>query len=208
MSALQPVIGKVTFESEGAEGGPFHSRILHVPSPTSGLTIGRGYDMKMKGAVKISRDLMAAGITQKDAAQLSKAAGLSGAAAKAFIIAHKLEKYEITQQQQVKLFDISYKEEEAETKRLCVKADVEAKYGKCNWLTLDSAIKQILVDLKFRGDYTGGTRKFLQKHVVANDTREFLKALSDRSNWLLLRVPQDRFQRRVSFFRANAVIKP
>lgn len=208
MSALQPLLGKVTFESEGAEGGPFHSRILHVPGATSGLTIGRGYDMKMKGAGKIKNDLLMAGIPQKDAALLAKAAGLAGPAAKAFITTHMLEKYEITQQQQVKLFEISYKEEEAETRRLCTKPDVEAKYGKCNWVRLDSAIRQILVDLKFRGDYTGGTRRFLQKHVVSNDTKEFLKALSDRSNWLLLRVPQDRFQRRVNFFKTNAVIKP
>lgn len=208
MSALQPLVGKVTFESEGAEGGPYHSRKLHVPSLTSGLTIGRGFDMKTKSAFKVSQDLISAGVTQKDAALLSKAAGLSGATAKAFIVTHKLDKFEITQQVQVKLFNISYKEEEAETKRLCTKADVEAKYGKCNWMTLDSAIKQILVDLKFRGDYTGGTRKFLQKHVVANDTKEFLKAISDRTNWLQLRVPQDRFQRRITFFKANTVIKP
>lgn len=208
MAALQPLTGKVTFESEGAEGGSYHSRTLHVPSLTSGLTIGRGYDMKLKSPAKISKDLVSAGVAQKEAALLAKASGKSGPLAKSFISTNKLDKFEITQQVQVKLFDISYKEEEAETRRLCTKADVEAKYGKCNWATLGSAIKQILVDLKFRGDYTGSTRKFLQKHVVANDSKEFLKALSDRSNWMLLRVPQDRFQRRVNFFKANAVIKP
>ena len=208
MAALQPLIGTLTFESEGAEGGAYHSRTLHVPGSTSGLTIGRGYDMKSKNAVKINRDLISAGLPQKEAILLSKAAGLSGSTAKAFIVTNKLDKFEITQQVQVKLFEISYKEEESEAKRLCTKADVVAKYGQCNWLTLDPAIKQILVDLKFRGDYTGSVRKFLQKHVVANDTKQFLKALTDRTNWLQLRVPQDRFQRRVTFFKANAVIKP
>jgi len=125
-----------------------------------------------------------------------------------FIKTHKLEKFEITQQQQVSLFNISYKEEEAETKRLCTKTDVVSKYGKCDWTKLDSAMKQILVDLKFRGDYTGTTRKFIQKHVVANDTKAFLKTLSDRAKWISQRVPSDRFQRRVTFFKANAVIKP
>ncbi|MCP3852922.1 MAG: hypothetical protein GY694_22240 [Gammaproteobacteria bacterium] len=208
MAALQPQLGKVTFESEGAEGGPYHSRILHVPSGTSGLTIGRGYDMKTKNSIKITQDLLASGVPQKDAAVLAKAAGLSGQMAKNFVKTNKLEKYEITQQQQVKLFQISYKEEEAETKRLCTKADVQTKYGNCNWSLLDSAMKQVLVDLKFRGDYTGSTRKFLQKHVVENDTKEFLKALSDKTNWLTQRVPADRFQRRVTFFKTNAVIKP
>ena len=42
MSALQPLIAKVTFESEGAKKGPYHSRIFHVTSPTPGLTLGRG----------------------------------------------------------------------------------------------------------------------------------------------------------------------
>lgn len=208
MSALQPLIGKVTFESEGAEKGPYHSRILHVPSPTSGLTLGRGYDMKMKNKFKINQDLIKAGLKVADAQKLSDASGLSGSTAKAFIKTQKLENFEITQQQQVNLFNISYKEEEAETKRLCTKVDVISKYGKCDWAKLDSAIKQILVDLKFRGDYTGSTRKFLQKHVVANDTKGFLKVLSDRSKWISQRVPSDRFQRRITFFRANSIIKP
>lgn len=208
MSALQPLIGKVTFESEGAEKGPYHSRVLHVPSPTSGLTLGRGYDMKMKNKFKINQDLIKAGLKVADAQKLSDASGLSGNTAKAFIKTQKLEKFEITQQQQVNLFNISYKEEEAETKRLCTKVDVTSKYGKCDWAKLDSAIKQILVDLKFRGDYTGRTRKFLQKHVAANDTKGFLKVLSDRSKWISQRVPSDRFQRRITFFRANTIIKP
>lgn len=208
MSVLQPLVGKLTFESEGAEGGPFHSRVLHVPSGVSGLTIGRGYDLKMKSAVRVQQDLVAAGLRPQDAALLSRACGLAGPAAKAFITSNRLDKFEITQQQQVKLFEIVYKIEEAETMRLCTKPDVVAKYGKCNWTLLDSAIKQILVDLKFRGDYTGDTRKFLQRHVVANDTTGFLAELSTRSNWLRLRVPQDRFQRRIAFFRTHAVFKP
>ena len=208
MSVLKPLIGKVTFESEGAEKGLYHSRILHVPTLISGLTLGRGYDMKMKSSFKISQDLVSAGLKIADAKKLSIATGLSGNAAKAFITTHKLQQFEITQQQQVNLFNISYKEEEAEAKRLCTKIDVVNKYGKCDWVKLDSAMKQILVDLKFRGDYTGVTRKFLQEHVVANDTKAFLKVLSDRSKWVSQRVPSDRFQRRVTFFKVNSVMKP
>ncbi|VAW49734.1 hypothetical protein MNBD_GAMMA04-1169 [hydrothermal vent metagenome] len=208
MSALQPVFGKITFESEGTEQGPFHSRRFHVPTPRSGLTIGRGYDMKMKNSFKINQDLVAAGISSADAKLIAQATGLFGSSAKAFIKTYHLEKFEITQQQQVKLFNISYKEEEAETKRLCTKPDVIAKYGQCNWRNLDTAIKQILVDLKFRGDYTGSTRKFIQKHVVTNDTKAFLQVLSNRNNWVNQRVPTNRFQKRIIFFKTHAVIKP
>jgi len=208
MSALQPLLGRLTFESEGSEKGPFHSRKLHVPSPTSGLTIGRGYDMKMKSSTKISQDLLAAGIKISDAKLLAKSAGLFGGAAKSFIIKNKLELFEISQQQQVKLFDISYKEEEMEAKRLCTKTDVVRKYGQCNWNSLDLAMKQVLVDLKFRGDYTGSTRKYIQKYVVSNDLKGFLQMLLKRSNWVQQRVPTDRFQRRITFFKANAFIRP
>jgi len=210
MSALQPKIGKMTFEAEGTEGGPFHSRKLHVPSMTSGLTIGRGYDMKTKSPAKIIQDLTAAGIDRKDATTLSKASGLSGQSANNFITKNKLEKYEISQQQQVKLFEITYKEEEAETKRLCTKPDVTQKFGTCNWNTLDPAMKQVLVDLKFRGDYSAKIRDILQSHVVANDTKGFLKDLSDQSKWAAARqrVPNGRFQSRVNFLKTNTVIKP
>ncbi len=208
MGVIAPKLGKVTFESEGAEKGPYHSRILHVPSPTSGLTIGRGYDMKFKGKLEIKQDLMVAGVKLAEAEQLSKASGLFGQSAKAFIKSQKLEKYEISLPQQLKLFEITYKKEEAETKRLCTKADVTAKYGTCNWQVLDPAMKQILVDLKFRGDYTGRIRQVLQKHIVANDTKAFLSVISDRTAWLQQRVPSDRFQRRVTFLKANTIIKP
>ena len=51
----KPTRGIVTYDSEGVEspGSLFHSRVLHVPSNTSGVTIGRGYDMKLKDRAKI-----------------------------------------------------------------------------------------------------------------------------------------------------------
>jgi len=208
MSTLQPTLGRLTFESEGAEGGPYHSRILHVPTDVSGLTVGRGYDMKLKDQSKIKKDLIAAGVDSKVAEILAQAAGLSGQDAKTFITTHHLEKFEITEATQVSLFGVTYKEEEAETKRLCTKADVVAKYGNCNWAKLSPAIKQVLVDLKFRGDYTGRTRRFLQKYVVTNDRKGFLFEMSKKSNWRHLRVPADRFKRRVNFLKANSFIKP
>ena len=45
--------GLLTYKAMGMEGGDFHSRKLHVPSDRSGLTIGRGYDMKEKSSYKI-----------------------------------------------------------------------------------------------------------------------------------------------------------
>ena len=56
--------GQLTFDAEGNEGGKYHSRKPHVPSNNSGLTIGRGYDMKVRKVEQIAKDLMASGMDQ------------------------------------------------------------------------------------------------------------------------------------------------
>lgn len=222
MAVLQPNKGKLTFETEGTEGGRYHSRVLAVPSATSGLTIGRGYDMKEKPASKILKDLTRVGVDTETAKILSKATGLYGESARTFIKNHSagskenlknkntpdLATFEITQQQQVDLFNISYQEEEAETKRICNKSDVTAVYGICDWDLLDSGIKEVLVDMKFRGDYTGRTRKLIQKAVVDNDVDAFFKVLSDTDVWEALNVPADRIKRRIAFLKTNATCRP
>jgi hypothetical protein len=40
--------GQITFDLEGLEspGSRYHSRKAHHPTPISGVTIGRGYDLK------------------------------------------------------------------------------------------------------------------------------------------------------------------
>ena len=56
-----------------------------MPTSSSGLTIGRGYDMKEKTESQIQKDLIKCGVATKSAKIISKAAGISGAKAKAFI---------------------------------------------------------------------------------------------------------------------------
>ena len=77
--------GQFTFDEEGKEGGRLHSRKLHVPTKESGLTIGRGYDMKERSKKGIETDLRKAGMDKGKAKLHSSAAGLSGKAAKKFI---------------------------------------------------------------------------------------------------------------------------
>ena len=196
---VTPSRGLVTWDSEGTEGGKFHSRVLHVPTDSSGLTIGRGYDMGGKSSAKIVIDLTTAGVDAKDAAKVSKAAGLRGEAAKKFITDNGLKTWEITPEAQVLLFEITYRAEAAEAERLCTKADVVTAFGKVEWAKLEPAIQDMLVDLKFRGDYTGGARKKIQKHVVANDLEAFAAELGKKANWP--NVPKDRFDRRVAFLQ-------
>lgn len=194
---VAPDFGKVTWESEGAEGGRYHSRKLHVPSNTSGLTIGRGYDLRQKKQSQIITDMNAAGLDPKKVAILKNAAGLFGSSAKRFIIDNDLLDYQVSTQTQKNLFKISYEYILKDVKRICTSPLVEKRYGKCEWDKLDGKIKDILVDLRFRGDYTPSARGFLQKSVVDNNLKEFSKQLTDKKNWI--DVPSGRFNRRKAF---------
>jgi hypothetical protein len=206
-SAITPEVGLVTWESEGMEGGPYHSRVLHVPGESSGLTIGRGYDMKERTAAGIVQDLSACGVSAADAATISKAAGLAGSAARKFIQDKQLGKFEISQTGQKALFLISYGRIKSDVERICAKPDVVAAYGACDWAKIDPAIVDILVDLRFRGDYTGSSRALLQKLVSGNDLAGFTQAMKNAANWP--NVPKDRFQRRCAFLdRAVAAKRP
>ena len=200
--ALKPSRGLLTFDAEGLEkpGSQFHSRVLHVPTNSSGLTIGRGYDMKEKTKAKIVADLTSAGVSEVDAKKISAAAGLKGQAARNFIASNKLEKFEISQQTQVKLFEITYADEEAEVTRICAKPDTVAKYGAVNWTKTHPAIRDLFVDLKFRGDYTTQSRTVVQKLLSANDLAGLQKVMADAGKWA--GVPPDRFKRRRDFIAA------
>lgn len=197
--------GQLTFDAEGLEnpGGPFHSRVLHVPSPGSGATIGRGYDMKERSRSGIREDLRSAGVRKTLARKLSGLSGLVGPAAEARIARDGLEGLEITPAQQKRLFLLVYDELAGDVKRICRKSDVIAKYGATDWKDLDPTIRDLLVDLRYRGDYTPATRERVQPPVVRNDLAAFAVVISDRTYWVVQRgVPSDRFRRRKEFVEA------
>lgn len=186
--------GQVTFQSEGQEGGRYYSRYFSVPSPTSGLTIGRGYDMKEKLPATIKADFISIGVSEEQAQIISAASGKHGASASKFVVDHQLENFSITPQQQNALFKISYSGAVKDVQRISSKADVVGKYGATNFTTLSPAILDILVDLRYRGDYTGATRTHLQPAISANDLLAFRKAVAN-----LKGVPYDRQKRRLEF---------
>jgi hypothetical protein len=192
-----PTAGRLTFDAEGQEGGRFHSRHFHVPSASSGLTIGRGYDMKLRSKTEVRDDMLAIGRSVAEATLISQAAGMRGERAEEFIEENDLEDFEISLEQQVRLFDIEYQRQEKDTRRLATKADVTRAFGATDWEALDAGIKEVLVDLRYRGDYTPTSRKFLQVHVAKNDGRAFAAQICARDNWP--NVPSDRFNRRKAF---------
>jgi len=193
--------GQLTFDAEGLEApGPFFSRKPHVPSNSSGVTLGRGYDMKSKDRSKIVRDLTGAGIGDGIAHIFSQAAGLEGNVAKQFIKRSDVAGVVITPQQQKALFEVTYAEHVTDVRRICDKDDVVRKYGRTDWDPLHPAIKDMLVDLRYRGDYSGTTRNRVQPLVVDNDLFGLQETMADKTYWMQnRRVPRDRFDRRADF---------
>ncbi len=192
--------GKLTYDAEGNEGGRYHSRVLHAPGENSGLTIGRGYDMKEKSTEKIDRDLTNAGVDADMAAIISRASGLAGSNAKNFITENGLKTFEISMETQEILFKTVYAELAGDVKRICNKADCVAAYGAVDWDGLNPLIKDVLIDLRFRGDYYGKTRKKIQTLAAKNDAGGFARAMNDASFWKdSCGVPPDRFDRRVKY---------
>jgi hypothetical protein len=82
---------------------------------------------------------------------------------------------------------------------------VVREYGPVDWDRLHPAIKDLVIDLRYRGDYTDRTRKVVQPHIVSNDLNALAPAFADRENWP--NVPEDRFRRRAEYARKMASAK-
>lgn len=194
--------GQITFDVEGNEGGRWHSRTPHVPSDDSGLTIGRGYDMKHRTRELIIKQMTSAGIPKETAELYAGGAKLFGDSAREYMKKTKLP--EITPAQQKALFLITYDEIAEYTRKLCTSAEVIKQYGHVDWYQLDPTIRDLIIDLRYRGDYTDETRKCVQPCIVKNDLKALGEVLTDRDNWP--KVPEDRFKRRAAYAK-NAIEK-
>ena len=195
--------GQLTFDAEGMETpGRFFSRRLHVPGRWSGATIGRGYDMGFRSRTEVVSDLTASGVTSTKAGKFALARGRKGKQARDFIKEKGLDFLEITPREQKALFLLTYRELEGDVIRICNKVDVVEKYGALQWDALEPVIRDVLVDLRYRGDYTGATREKVQPAAVKNSMDAFARALSDEDYWIRQRgVPRDRFRRRRRYVR-------
>lgn len=196
-SPLAPEEGRLTWDAEGQEGGPFHSRTLHVPSMFSGLTIGRGYDCSMKSSMEIYTDLLDAGLSNTHAKSLSEASGLKGASAEAFIIERDLLDFQITAEQQLQLFKKTYANTLQTTIEVIRRDKRSQLYKAIDWKKLDSTMLDVLVDLTYRGDNLPSTREFLIESVSKNDVDAFCALIRDAGKWS--KVPPERFRLRSNY---------
>ncbi len=194
--------GQVTFDAEGHDSGRFFSRVCHWPGGASGVTIGRGYDLGHRTGKGVLAHLKSAGITGSQASLLAKGAGLKGSSAGDWVKANKAKVGEINHDQQKLLFEIVYAEHKKDVVRLSTKKDVEAAYGETDFDNLHPAIMEILVDLRYRGDYHSRSRKWIQPIVVKNDLKAFAAAMADSKWKTSYGVPKARFESRKAFMEA------
>lgn len=191
--------GQVTFDSEGndRQGSIHFTRVLHHPTANSGVTIGRGYDMKERSAAEIQRHMLASGVDAGTATTLSGAAGLSGEAADRFCRDHR--SIEITHDQQKALFEFVYGEKAAYASgRLRAWSGVD-------FASLDPIMQEMIIDLFYRGDLTKTkwNTHNMAAIVTGNDRAGFRRLLADRSLWG--NVDTNRYQARLAYLdRATA----
>ncbi|MBP2170259.1 hypothetical protein J2125_003451 [Erwinia toletana] len=158
--------GQVTFDAEGLDyitavepfrqphSTPQFSRILQSPpTSSSGVTLGRGYDMGGRSAGEIFSTVRLAGIEEYKAVICSKAEYLKGHQAGAFVKAYSPLVGEITHQQQIKLFEISYKEKRDYVRDVYIRQSGHIK-DPVKWEFIDIAVKNVFVDILYQGSRT------------------------------------------------------
>ncbi|WON77730.1 hypothetical protein OK023_03280 [Serratia sp. UGAL515B_01] len=110
--------------------------------------------------------------------------------------------------QQLSLFMLTYEDLKSDVEKICKDKFTITKYhpnpnisSTLAWDAIPDKIKEILIDLRYRGDYSSRTRKYIQRPAYSGDLQSFGRVIADRSIWLS--VPDDRFKRRVEFYESN-----
>lgn len=180
-------MGQITFDAEGVdyltavepfrqpENMPHFSRILYWPGKNSGVTLGRGYDMKKRSPGQILTELRQAGIEEYKAVICSKASGLVGLkAVMNFIKGYGPLVGEITHLQQVRLFEISYRVKSDYARGLYLRQSKELE-NSLPWDKIDPIIKDVFVDTLYVGTKTAkGLVKIISSRGSRKDVYDFI----------------------------------
>lgn len=157
--------GQITFDAEGVDYitavAPFRqpqrmpsfSRILHWPGTVSGVTIGRGYDMKNRSAGQIQTEMRLAGIEEYKAVICSKAAHLAGREASNFVKDYGPLVGEITHLQQIRLFETIYPDY-VKLSEYYYKTYTTGKHAIVDavpWNNMNKQVKEVFVDIAYQG---------------------------------------------------------
>jgi len=166
---------ELTFRTEG---GHLPSVLkAHWPGGVSGVTIGPGYDMGHRSAASIVTDLRAAGLPQASIDKLSRSAGMTGTRARDWVNAHADEVVSLTRPQSMALFTHVYPVYVGRTR------DIIRSWGG-NWDAYPQKMKEVLVDLTFRGDLSDRHKLRLLPSITAADYRAFRAVIHDHTYWV------------------------
>lgn len=158
----EPKEGLLTFRAEGDNfrGSRYYSRFIHWPGnasacqgDASGVTIGRGFDMGSRTKAESCGYLIKAGVEAKKAEKISTGSRLKFCQAEKFVRQHKNEIGEITELQQLMLFEAVYPEYTNKAKRFY------NKYKGANavaWRELHPVLKEVFIDMRYQGAMTIG----------------------------------------------------
>ena len=166
------------------EGNIKTSSILHHPSFGSGVTIGRGYDMRDKKEYEIYKTLIASGISQHDANLIKKASALYGSRADKFVGSYNNLITPLTKEKQIALFKLSYPPLVIDTKRIynninpVTVSEKDIRYfnktrenSKLHWNTtkwedLNDLLIDMAIDLRYQGLYDPHVARVISKNDI------------------------------------------
>jgi hypothetical protein len=199
--------GQFTFDAEGNDkpDNKYYSRKPHRPDSTSsGVTVGRGYDLGQHKPEEIVTALTQAGVSSEYAAKVSAAAKLKGCAAETFKTTFSAENptFELTREQQWTLFVWEYMRQANIVARKLTRWEIARRPATPTDITsLDATTIELLIDLNFRGDL--GDQKVWELLRPAVNNRPALAALMQKkSNWP--NVPVERYQARCDYLGVPA----
>ncbi|KOO13825.1 hypothetical protein AKJ18_16240 [Vibrio xuii] len=175
--------GQLTFDAEGNDirGSLHFSRTIHWPgNAKSGVTIGRGYDCGNRSKQEIYSDLTSSGVEIETASAISQSAGLKGNEAKLFVEQHGKGINDITRKDQYNLFKLVYPQYEKRASTNYEKWTSQYKDTRVAWVSLDSKIRDVLVDFVYQG-FTKGPRPMTKG--MSND-KEILIEYIEKSSVL------------------------
>ena len=101
--------------------------------------------------------------------------------------------------QQRRLFKIMEQELEESLKKLFRYHILVKRFGKLNWKFLSHPIKEIVIDLRFRGEFMPPARRTILPSIVGNHLLEFTFLMNNRTLWK--HVPRKRFELRAKYLK-------
>ncbi|MEL6343274.1 MAG: hypothetical protein AAFV53_09055 [Myxococcota bacterium] len=156
--------GLLTADGEGTDD------YIHWPGGSSGVTLGKGYDLGSRSAKSVIADLVGAGMTKPLATKISKGAGLKGSKAKAFVTTNKsnIGKIPMSVQAELLMTELVKTTKKARSRATNTKADSlnaasrndngASIMSEIQWNSLHPAMVEFLTDLTYQGGYYGYDR--------------------------------------------------